>query len=133
MYPNRSHWRRFLPGSGFVLVGLFLLLSLPRRSCAQGTDSSKNVVNWTFSAEKAADGGYDLVLHGKIREGWRLYSTTMADSLPNSRVALDSNIWAKILGIEEKGKPESQQEALFNNVVTRSWRGDAEWFVHIKT
>lgn len=99
---------------------------------AQGTDTTQNVVKWEFSAQKATDGGYILVLHGKIRDGWRLYSTTMADSLPNSRVALDSTATAKILGIEEKSKAETQQEPLFSNATTRTFRNDAQWLVHIQ-
>ena len=132
MHSNRSQRLFLLPGSGFLLVSFLLLLSLPQHSYAQATDSSQNAVNWTFSAQKAPDGGYTLVLHGKIRDGWRLYSTTMADSLPNSRVALDTGTQAKILGIEEKGKAESQPEPLFNNALTRTFRGDAEWLVHIQ-
>jgi thiol:disulfide interchange protein DsbD len=56
----------------------------------------------------------------------------MADSLPNSRVALDSTATAKILGIEEKGKLEAQPDPLFSNAITRSFRNEVRWFVHIQ-
>jgi thiol:disulfide interchange protein len=72
------------------------------------------------------------VLHGKIRDGWRLYSTTMPDSLPNSRVALDSTARAKILGIREAGSLESRKEPLFSNALTRTFRNDVQWLVHIQ-
>ncbi|HEY4063510.1 MAG TPA: thioredoxin family protein [Puia sp.] len=116
----------------FILLNIALLFLLVSSTHAQGTDTAHNVVDWSFDATKAPDGGSILVLHGKIREGWRLYSTTMADSLPNSRVSLDSTATAKILGIEEKGKLETGPEPLFSNATTRSFRNDVQWLVHIK-
>jgi len=126
LYPPNNMQLKFIPLS----IVLFFLTLSPGQ--AQPADSTQNVVNWTFSAQKATDGGYILILHGKIRDGWRLYSTTMADSLPNSRVTLDSTATAKILGIEEKGKVESLQEPLFGNATTRSFHDDAQWLVHIQ-
>jgi len=105
----------------------FCLLSL--RSAAQ---DSTGVVSWQFSAEKTTGGLYTLILHGKIKDGWKLYSTTMADSLPNSRVVLDSSAPARILSIEEKGKPESKKDSLFNNAETRYFLNDAQWLVHLQ-
>ena len=119
-------------GSRSLLLSAAFLFFSMASTHAQGTDTTQNVVKWEFSAQKATDGGYILVLHGKIRDGWRLYSTTMADSLPNSRVALDSTATAKILGIEEKSKAETQQEPLFSNATTRTFRNDAQWLVHIQ-
>jgi thiol:disulfide interchange protein len=119
-----------LPFSGLLLIALFLFPW--HYTSAQATDSSRNVVNWDFSVQKAPGGGYQLVLHGKIQGGWRLYSTTMPDSLPNSRVTLDSTAAAKVLDITEKGGLESQHEALFSNALTRSFRNDVQLLVHIQ-
>lgn len=105
---------------------LFCLLGL--RSAAQ---DSSGVVSWEFSSQKAAGGGYTLTLHGKIKDGWRLYSTTMKDDLPNSRVVLDSSAPAKIGNIEEKGNLETKKEALFDNAETRSFEHDIQLLVHI--
>ncbi|MES1159564.1 MAG: hypothetical protein ABUM51_02305, partial [Bacteroidota bacterium] len=41
---------------------------------------STSVASWDFSAQKTPD-GYTLILHGKIKDGWKLYSTTMKDDL----------------------------------------------------
>jgi thiol:disulfide interchange protein len=121
-----------LPLTRFLLPGALLFFFLPQRIRAQEADTSRNAVNWTFSAQKAPDGSYTLILQGKVLDGWRLYSTTMADSLPNSRVALDSTARAKILSIEEKGRLENQQEPLFGNAATRTFRNDVQWLVHIQ-
>ena len=121
-----------LPLSRFLLLSALLLIFIPQRTDAQEADTSQNVVNWTFSAKKAADGSYVLVLNGKIRDGWRLYSTTMADSLPNSRVVLDSTAQAKITMIMEDGQLESLNEPLFSNAATRTFRNKVQWLVHIQ-
>jgi thiol:disulfide interchange protein len=123
--------KSLLRGPGFFLINILFLFS-SHSAHAQEADTAKNVVNWTFSAEKAADGSYTLILDGKIREGWRLYSTTMADSLPNSRVVLDSITRAKVLGIGEKGQLESLNEPLFSNALTRTFRNNVQWLVHIQ-
>src|SRR5258708_1958533 len=95
-------------------------------------DTTHSVDNWDFSTQPGADSKPVLVLRGHIREGWRLYSTTMADSLPNSRVTLDSTAGATIQDIEEKGQLRTQKEPLFCNAVTRSFAGDAQWLGHLQ-
>ena len=112
-----------------LLAALFFLLLL-QRSMAQ--DSSNAVVNWSFSSAPLAGDQYTLILHGKIQDGWRLFSTTMADSLPNSRVTLDTATPATILGIEEKGRLESKKDPLFGNALTRSFTQEADWVVRIQ-
>ncbi|HWK02805.1 MAG TPA: cytochrome c biogenesis protein CcdA [Puia sp.] len=91
---------------------------------------STGVVSWEFSAQKTA-GGYTLILHGKIKDGWKLYSTTMKDDLPNTRVVLDSTAPAKIGAIEEKGNLESRKEPLFDNAETRYFEHDVRFLVPI--
>ena len=112
----------------FFLAFCFCLMNLGTHA-----QDSTGVVSWQFSAEKATGGGYTLILHGKIKAGWKLYSTTMADSLPNSRVALDSSAPARIVSVEEKGKPENKKEPLFNNAETRYFLNDAQWLVHLQS
>ena len=113
------------------LLALCFLFGV-RQGIAQ-TDTAKQAVTWDFSAEQGADGKPVLVLHANILAGWRLYSTTMPDSLPNSRVALDSSVKSSITGIEEKGRTQDQREPLFNNATTRSFTGDAQWLVHLQS
>src|SRR5262245_43523681 len=73
--------------TGICLTAFLLIAAL--HTFAQ-TDATHSVVSWDFTTQQGADGKPVLVLHGHILDGWRLYSTTMADSLPNSRVTLDS-------------------------------------------
>jgi len=96
------------------------------------TDTTRNAVSWDFSVQQGADGKPVLVLNGHIKEGWRLYSTTMPDSLPNSRVTLDSTAAATVGKIEEKGQVLVQKEPLFNNAKTSSFSGQAQWLVHLE-
>ena len=120
-------------GRRWMGTALFLVLSLffaAQRSFAQA-DTTKQAVTWDFGTQQGADGKPVLVLHAHILDGWRLYSTTMPDSLPNSRVTLDTAIKGKITGIEEKGMVQNKKEPLFSNAETRSFTGEAQWLVHI--
>jgi len=114
--------------TAFLAASLFLGAN---RSLAQ-TDIANSVVSWEFGTQQGADGKPVLVLHGHILDGWRLYSTTMADSLPNSRVTLDSSAGATVQNIDEKGQLRAQKEALFSNAETRSFTGDVQWLVHLQ-
>ncbi|MDO6428958.1 cytochrome c biogenesis protein CcdA [Flavitalea sp. BT771] len=108
---------------------LFVLFSVVLQ-VARAQDTSA-IVKWEFSAVK--DGGVStLVLHGKIKDGWHLYSTTMKDDLPNSRVTLDSAARAAIDKIEEKGQLDVRKEPLFENAETRSFEKDVQLLVHLK-
>jgi thiol:disulfide interchange protein len=114
-----------------VLLAAVLLLTLGQRTLAQ-VDTTQKVVNWEFSTQPGADGRPILVLHAHILDGWKLYSTTMPDSLPNSRVALDTSTKTTIAGIEEQGKLQSAKDPLFSNAVTRFFTGDAQWIVKLQ-
>jgi len=127
---NNFHDTIPLIRAGKVFLLFLALLFGGERSFAQA-DTTKQAVTWDFSAQQGADGKPILVLRAHILDGWRLYSTTMPDSLPNSRVALDTAIKGKITGIEEKGMIQNKKEPLFNNAGTRSFTGEAQWLVHI--
>jgi thiol:disulfide interchange protein DsbD len=121
---------RFLSPSSLLLAGV-LLLTLGQRTLAQ-SDTTQKVVNWEFSSRPGADGKPVLILHAHVLDGWKLYSTTMPDSLPNSRVTLDSSAKATITGIEEQGKLQSDKDPLFSNALTRFFTGDAQWVVKLQ-
>jgi thiol:disulfide interchange protein DsbD len=106
------------------LLTLVVVLFVSSGSFAQA-DSSQKPVSWDFTSHSGA-----IVLHAHIKDGWRLYSTTMPDSLVNSRITLDSGAPASIAGIEE-GRVQSLKDPLFNNSVTRFFTGDAQWIVHL--
>ena len=119
------------PSLLLAVISLFIL-SQQRAFSQQSDDTAHNTVNWSFSAGKGADGNPVLILHGDIRDGWRLYSTTMPDSLPNSRVSLDSTAGATISAIEEKGTVQHKKDSLFSNADTRFFTGNTQWIVHIR-
>src|SRR5690242_10476892 len=91
----------------FCLLAFILLKSA---LIAQSADSSK--VNWTFNAVKNNDTAYTLKITGKVEKGWRLFSTTMSDDQPNTRIAIDSSSasFASIGSIQEEGRLETIKE-----------------------
>src|ERR1700744_6526226 len=126
-----TFFQRLLSPPVLLLVVSILFVQSQQQLFAQQTDTAQNVVNWEFSAQKTSDNHLILVLHGRIREGWRLFSTTMADSLPNSRVALDSSAGATILSIDEKGQLQRKKDSLFN-AETSFFTGETKWLVTIQ-
>lgn len=118
----------------FALSFFFLLFS--KYSAAQ--DTASNAVNWEFSGSMNLGdplaGPHTMMLKARLLPGWRLYSTTMPDSLPFTRIALDSatSTMAKIVGIEEKGKLFSQSDPLFGNAQTRYFEREAIFLVRVQ-
>src|ERR1700733_1900658 len=111
LFSNRM--RRIVP---FLLINLVLLLHL-QHLFAQ--DSAGNILHWEFSSSKNGDSGYILILQGKIQKDWKLFSTTMRDDLPNTRITLDSSAAARIKAIEEKGILQVRKEPLLDNAEIR--------------
>ena len=119
-----------------LLALSFFFLLLSKYSFAQ--DSAANAVSWEFQGS-AGQGDpfkdpHTIVLKARILPGWRLYSTTMPDSLPYTRVGLDSVTSAsvEIAGIEEKGKIQDKKDPLFGNAPTRYFEGDATFLVRVQ-
>lgn len=96
------------------LIPVFAIFAL--RANAQ--DASPKPVKWQFSAEKKSDQEYVLHLKGTVEKGWLLFSTTMGNDDPNTRVVLDSAsaAVASITTIKETGKLNTRKEPLFDNL-----------------
>jgi thiol:disulfide interchange protein len=138
--------RRLLSVRSFRLAGIARLLSPPnlllavvsifilseQRAFAQQSDTGQQAVSWEFSARQGTDGSPVLILHARIRDGWKLYSTTNPDTLGYSRVSLDSSSRARILGIEENGGIQRKKDPIFNGEETSFFTGDAQWLVHVQ-
>jgi thiol:disulfide interchange protein DsbD len=107
----------------FTLLILFAL-ALWQEVSAQDSSAA---VRWEFSGARDV-----LILHARISEGWRLYSTTMKDDLPNSRITLDSSARTGIGRIEEKGQLEVKKEAVLDNAETRVFEKSVDLVVHLK-
>lgn len=84
---------------------------------AQDADSTAKYVKWTFTSEKIGEGEYTLKFKANISEGWKLFSTSMGDDDPNTRVVLDSisDVRAAIAGIGYEGKELKAPEPLLDN------------------
>ncbi len=116
------------PNLLMVVVSIFVLSE--QHAFAQQSDTGQQAVSWDFSARKGTDGNPVLVLHARIREGWKLYSTTNPDTLGYSRVTLDSGAHARIVRIEELGGVQKrrtlfsmEQKRVFLPVMHSGWSG----------
>ncbi len=110
------------------LIPVFALFTIQ----ANAQDQSPNPVKWEYSAEKKNDAEYVLHLKGTIQKGVQLYSTTMADDAPNTRVVLDTATKATISGITENGKLESKKEPLFDNIDVKYFENEVELLANVK-
>jgi thiol:disulfide interchange protein DsbD len=113
----------------FLFGVVFLLFA--RVSCL-ASDSSTNVVKWDYSAVKVGPDSYQLIFHARIAEGWKLFSVTMKDDQPNSRVLVDSNAGLKVLAVSENGQLQKHAEPVFGGAEIRYFTGEAEILVQVK-
>ncbi|MRG47839.1 DUF255 domain-containing protein [Chitinophaga sp. SYP-B3965] len=84
---------------------------------AQDAGNAEKYVKWTFASEKIGEGEYILKFKANISEGWKLFSTTMGDDDPNTRVILDtiSNVKATITALGYEGDQKKAPEPLMDN------------------
>lgn len=115
-------------------VIVFLIAILTAFSAAHAQDStSSQVAKWQYTAEKKNDGEYVLHLKGAIDKGWQLFSTTMSDDDPNTRVVLDTaSAEAQLLGITENGKLNSRKEPLFDGLQIKYFENEVELLATVK-
>jgi thiol:disulfide interchange protein len=98
---------------------------------AKAQDSVAPVVaKWEYTAEKKGENEYLLHLNGTVEKGWKLFSTTMKDDDPNTRVVLDSA--ATITGITEEGSLKKQKEPLFDNLEIKYFEDKVSLLVAVK-
>ena len=85
-------------------------------------------MDWKFSATKSSGVQHILTLKGTIKKDWKLFSTTMGDDEPNSRILLDSgsSAVASILEIKESSNVKKQNEPLFDNSEIRYFEDEVE-------
>ncbi|MEL6123986.1 MAG: hypothetical protein AAFR14_09700, partial [Bacteroidota bacterium] len=123
-------WALFLPfrrGMGNVTLirtaltmipnALTLLFSLLFLSI-QATDSSP--VSWSWSAEKVAEGVYDLVFTADIETGWTVYSQFLEDGGPVPTTLIFENLGGANLegDAKESGHKKEGNDPLFGiNVI----------------
>lgn len=95
---------------------------------AQDADTTAQHVKWTFTSEKKGEGEYILHFKAKISEGWKLFSATMGDDDPNTRIMLDtiSDVKVAITGIKEEGALKKAAEPLLDNMEIKFFENEAD-------
>lgn len=115
-----------------LLIFLSALAVCAGRSAYAQDSAAAKVASWNFSVTKKSEGVFVIDVKATIQKGWRLFSTTMPDSLPNSRVVFDSSV-VSVEGITEGGKLRAAKEPLLNNVAVRFFQDEADWLVTVHT
>jgi thiol:disulfide interchange protein len=123
---------RLVSPPSLLLAFIAIFIFSQQKAFSQQGDTTQNAVGWAFNAQKGADGNPVLVLHARIRPGWKLYSTTNPDTLGYSRVSLDPSAHEKILRIEESGSLQHQKDPIFNGATTNFFTGEVEYLVHLQ-
>lgn len=105
----------------------FLIFHLVCMSAFSQDTAPPAVVDWTFSAGKKTGSEYSFTVTGKIAEGWKLFSTSMKDDEPNTRISLDSSssAYARIRSISESENLQAAKEPLFDNTEIRFFKENA--------
>lgn len=95
---------------------------------AQDADTAAKNVKWTFTSEKKGEGEYILHFKAKISEGWKLFSATMGDDDPNTRILLDtiSDVKVAITSIKEEGTLKKAPEPLLDNMEIKFFEHEAD-------
>ncbi|KIC92766.1 protein-disulfide reductase DsbD family protein [Flavihumibacter solisilvae] len=107
-----------------VLALITVLTSFAQDSNSPAKDSS-TPVKWTYEAVRQPDNSWILRLKADIAPGWKLFSTTMKDDEPNTRVVLDSAILQKAGAVREAGSVKEVKEPLFDNIAVRFFENQA--------
>ena len=104
-----------------------LLCILTAKLLAQAPNDSASAVHWTFSTAEPSGKTYSLLFKASIGNGWKLFSSTMPDDAPNTRVKFDSSSLA-FLHIDqqhETGKLENSREPLLGDLAISYFENEA--------
>ena len=109
----------------FILsLGLCLLVA---GIAAQDTTGEKKTVEWSFSAAKSSDKTYALYFKASIEKGWKLFSASMKDDEPNTRIKPDSSSlsFIAVISNKETGDLKSVKEPLLGDLPIRYFENNA--------
>ncbi len=96
------------------LVFLFCSIVINLRAQDSGTTTK---VQWLFSSFKINSSTYSISIKGKIEKDWGLFSVSMPDTLPNTRLVLDSGSTVAIKNISEKPNPIEERNNLLETKI----------------
>ncbi|MCG7855923.1 thioredoxin family protein [Flavihumibacter sediminis] len=109
-----------------ILLALFSLFAFLSSGAQDASTGTTPVVNFTYDATaQPGKGEYTLRFRAAIQPGWKLFSTTMTDDEPNTRINLDSAFSGKAGSVKESGKLVEKPEPLFDNMQIRYFEGEA--------
>jgi len=94
---------------------------------AQDTKNEQKAVDWAYSTTPASAKQYLLSFKANIGSEWKLFSSTMKDDEPNTRIKFDSASlsFTSITGIKETGAVKSEKEALLGDLPIRYFENNA--------
>lgn len=104
----------------FRIPGRFLLAVLlfwAAGTQAQGDNDSLQVAKWSFRAVKQSDSSYLIIANATITEDWAVFSTTMPDDQPNTRVSLDSGVNARLGAVKEGAGLINEKNSLLDTFI----------------
>lgn len=100
-----------------VCFGLLLVSGI-----GMAQDTSRSKVQWMFSVVSSSPTSATISAKATIEKGWGMFSVTMPDSDPNTRISLDSSVNGKITAVREKVSKQadriSEKNALLDIPVT---------------
>lgn len=112
------------------LLTFIILITAVFAVRAQENPAPPAVAKWEYTAEKKGEHEYILHLKGTVEKDWKLFSTTMKDDEPNTRVVVDST--ATVTGITEEGELKKAPEPLFDNIEIRYFENQVSLLVAVK-
>lgn len=117
-----------------LLLMTGLLLILQPAAQAQDADSIPKQVKWAYTAEKKAAGEYILHFKATIAPGWKLFSATMSDDEPNTRVVFDSLSATRVTltGIKEAGSLKEAKEPVLDNLSVKYFENEVDLQAAVK-
>ena len=107
-----------------IFCGFCLLVT---GMAAQNKSDTGKVVDWNFSAVKSADKTYRLSFSASIQKGWKLFSATMKDDEPNTRIKPDSSSLAflTVVNNKESGDLKTAKEPLLGDLLIHYYEKSA--------
>lgn len=107
----------------FFICFLLLVCGLT----AQGNHPAPKAVDWSYSAAPATPNGYTLSFKANMATGWKLFSSSMKDDEPNTRIKFDSASLAfiSVTGHGETGDLKSSKEPLLGDLLIQYFEMDA--------
>src|SRR5881394_96437 len=109
----------------FIFFFSFCLLATG--IAAQNNTNTGKVADWNFGALASANNTYTLSFKASIQKGWKLFSATMKDDEPNTRIKPDSASLAFITVVnnKESGELKTAKEPLLGDLPIRYYETNA--------